>query len=88
MAHAKVLVDLSQDINELTAGLIGLRRELHRHPGLAFEETWDRGDPGRTHARRRSCRPGRYRRHRGTSRARRSKARQLCSFAPTSTLYP
>ena len=40
MAHTKALVDLSQDINELTAGMIALRRELHRHPELAFEETW------------------------------------------------
>ena len=34
------LVDLSQDINELKPGLITLRRELHRHPELAFEEVW------------------------------------------------
>jgi amidohydrolase len=34
------LVDLSQDINELKPGLIALRRELHQHPELAFEEVW------------------------------------------------
>ncbi len=34
------LVDLSQDITELTPGLIALRRELHQHPELAFEEVW------------------------------------------------
>ena len=34
------LVDLSQDVNELTPGIIAPRRELHRHPDLAFEEVW------------------------------------------------
>jgi amidohydrolase len=34
------LVDLSQDLDELTPGLIALRRELHQHPELAFEEVW------------------------------------------------
>ena len=34
------LVDLSQDVHELTPGLIALRRELHQHPELAFEEVW------------------------------------------------
>lgn len=34
------LTDLSQDIAELTPALIGLRRELHRHPELAFAEVW------------------------------------------------
>jgi hypothetical protein len=34
------LTDLSQDIAELTRALIGLRRELHRHPELAFAEVW------------------------------------------------
>jgi amidohydrolase len=34
------LVDLSQDVNELTPGMIALRRELHQHPELAFEEVW------------------------------------------------
>jgi metal-dependent amidase/aminoacylase/carboxypeptidase family protein len=32
------LVDLSQDIHELTPGIIALRRELHHHPELAFAE--------------------------------------------------
>ena len=35
-----MLSDLSQDIRELTPSLIRLRRELHQHPELAFEETW------------------------------------------------
>ena len=34
------VVDLSPDINELKPGLIALRRELHQHPELAFEEVW------------------------------------------------
>jgi amidohydrolase len=34
------LVDLSQDVDELTPGMIALRRELHQHPELAFEEVW------------------------------------------------
>lgn len=34
------LVDLSQDINDLKPGIIALRRELHQHPELAFEEVW------------------------------------------------
>jgi amidohydrolase len=34
------LVDLSQDIHELTPGLIALRRALHQHPEPAFEEAW------------------------------------------------
>ena len=34
------LVDLSQDIHALTPGLVALRRELHQHPELAFEEVW------------------------------------------------
>jgi amidohydrolase len=33
-------VDISQDINELKPGLIALRRALHQHPELAFEEVW------------------------------------------------
>src|SRR5215813_1742017 len=32
------LVDLSQDIRTLKPGLVALRRELHQHPELAFEE--------------------------------------------------
>jgi amidohydrolase len=32
------LVDLSQDINALKPDLVALRRELHQHPELAFEE--------------------------------------------------
>jgi amidohydrolase len=35
-----MLVDLSQDVNELTPGMIALRRELHQHPELAYEEVW------------------------------------------------
>jgi metal-dependent amidase/aminoacylase/carboxypeptidase family protein len=35
-----MLVDLSQDVNELTPGMIAMRRELHQHPELAFEEVW------------------------------------------------
>jgi amidohydrolase len=34
------LVDLSQDVNELQAEVVALRRELHQHPELAFEEVW------------------------------------------------
>src|SRR5262247_1495112 len=34
------LVDLSQDINALKPDLVALRRELHQHPELAFEEMW------------------------------------------------
>lgn len=33
-------VELSRDIERLTPGLIELRRTLHRHPELAFEEVW------------------------------------------------
>jgi amidohydrolase len=33
-------VDLNQDVHELTPGMIALRRELHQHPELAFEEVW------------------------------------------------
>jgi amidohydrolase len=32
------LPDLSQEVDELTPGVIALRRELHQHPELAFEE--------------------------------------------------
>src|SRR5262249_9282238 len=32
--------DLSRDVEELTPRLIALRRELHQHPELAFEEVW------------------------------------------------
>jgi len=32
------LPDLSQEVDELTPGMIALRRELHQHPELAFEE--------------------------------------------------
>ena len=32
--------DLSQDVNELKPQVVALRRELHRHPELAFEEVW------------------------------------------------
>jgi amidohydrolase len=35
-----VIVDLGQDVKELTPRMIALRRELHRHPELAFEEVW------------------------------------------------
>jgi amidohydrolase len=35
-----VTVDLGQDVKELTPRMIALRRELHRHPELAFEEVW------------------------------------------------
>jgi len=38
MPEESTLVDLSRDIDELTPGLIALRRELHQHPELAFEE--------------------------------------------------
>ena len=31
-------IDLSQDINALKPDLVALRRELHQHPELAFEE--------------------------------------------------
>src|SRR5262249_26126045 len=34
------LVDLSHDIKALKPGLVALRRELHQHPELAFEEVW------------------------------------------------
>jgi len=34
------LVDLGQDVNELKPSIIALRRELHQHPELAFEEVW------------------------------------------------
>ena len=33
-------VDLSQDIQALTPGLVTLRRELYQHPEIAFEEVW------------------------------------------------
>jgi amidohydrolase len=33
-------IDLGPDIDALTPGLIALRRELHQHPELAFEEVW------------------------------------------------
>src|SRR5262249_35288456 len=33
-------VDISQDIDALKPGLVALRRELHQHPELAFEEVW------------------------------------------------
>lgn len=33
-------VDLSPDIGELTPRVIALRRALHQHPELAFEEAW------------------------------------------------
>lgn len=32
------LLDLSQEVGEVTPGVIALRRELHQHPELAFEE--------------------------------------------------
>ena len=35
---ASTLVDLGRDIDEVTPGVIALRRELHQHPELAFEE--------------------------------------------------
>jgi amidohydrolase len=35
-----VIADLGQDVKELTPRMIALRRELHRHPELAFEEVW------------------------------------------------
>lgn len=34
------LVDLSQDVNELHPDVVALRRQLHQHPELAFEEVW------------------------------------------------
>jgi amidohydrolase len=34
------VVDLRHDIEELMPGLVALRRALHQHPELAFEETW------------------------------------------------
>jgi metal-dependent amidase/aminoacylase/carboxypeptidase family protein len=33
-------VDLGQDIRTLAPGLIALRRAIHEHPELAFEEVW------------------------------------------------
>jgi amidohydrolase len=38
-----VVVDLSRDISELKPGVIALRRALHQHPELAFEEVWTAG---------------------------------------------
>lgn len=35
--------DLAGDIGEMTTGLIALRRALHQHPELAFEEVWTAG---------------------------------------------
>lgn len=35
-----ILADLSKDVRELTPRMIALRRELHQHPELAFEEIW------------------------------------------------
>src|SRR5262249_1238428 len=35
-----ISVDLSRDISEVTPGVIALRRALHQHPELAFEEVW------------------------------------------------
>ena len=33
-------IDLSHDIKALTPGLVALRRALHQHPELAFDEVW------------------------------------------------
>lgn len=33
-------IDLGQNIDALKPGLIALRRDLHQHPELAFEEVW------------------------------------------------
>ena len=33
-------LDLSRDLNELKPGIVALRRALHQHPELAFEEVW------------------------------------------------
>ncbi|HJS31948.1 MAG TPA: M20 family metallopeptidase [Alphaproteobacteria bacterium] len=33
-------VDLGDDVQRLTAEVVALRRELHQHPELAFEEVW------------------------------------------------
>jgi metal-dependent amidase/aminoacylase/carboxypeptidase family protein len=35
-----VIVDLGQDVKELTPRMIALRRQPHQHPELAFEEVW------------------------------------------------
>ena len=43
-----VSVDLSRDVNEIAPGVIALRRELHRHPELAFEEVWTAATPTST----------------------------------------
>lgn len=32
--------DLGRDVDELTPGIIALRRALHQQPELAFEEVW------------------------------------------------
>ena len=34
------MIDLGEDVADVEAGVITLRRELHRHPELAFEEFW------------------------------------------------
>ena len=33
-------LDLRPDVEALTPGLVALRRQLHQHPELAFEEVW------------------------------------------------
>jgi hypothetical protein len=33
-------IDLSRDIDDVTPGILALRRALHQHPELAFEEVW------------------------------------------------
>ncbi|HSE78536.1 MAG TPA: M20 family metallopeptidase [Alphaproteobacteria bacterium] len=33
-------VELGEDVKRLTPGVVALRRELHQHPELAFEEVW------------------------------------------------
>ena len=36
-------IDIGQEISALKPGLIALRRELHEHPELAFDEVWTAG---------------------------------------------
>ena len=38
-----MVIDLGRDIRALAPGLIALRRALHQHPELAFDEVWTAG---------------------------------------------